>query len=185
MRGLIKGFLAASGLVVATGAVAEEPPVPRMLPCFEIEALQPDHTALELGGAVRSCVEAGRHGDGMALFIAFNSYSLFDQQRVRDNTAHEVLRELNQWIFNGMGKDDIDVLRRYAEQLREGDNAYQDRICNALWAVGPPSYRPSYMISFGQMPRKDDDDWQVEGFDPQSAWKVAVGEENHCGDAKL
>ncbi|WP_204113077.1 hypothetical protein [Shimia biformata] len=185
MRGFFRALLTGASLTVGAAAWAEEPPVPRMLPCFEIEDVQPDHTALELAGAVRSCVEAGRHGDGMAIFIAFNSYSLFDQQRVRDETAHEILTELNQWIFNGMGKDDIDVLRRHAETLRLGDSAYQDRICNALWAVGPPSYRPSYMIAFGQMPRKGDDDWQVDGFDAEVAWKVAVGEKNRCGDARL
>ena len=153
---------------------------PPQLACFEIEGLTPDQTARDLAGSLRQCVDEGRHGDAMALFVAFNSYALFDQQRVRDTTAHLVLDELNGWVFSGMWSDDMGVLKRYAEQFQDAGSAYHRRICSALWQVGPPSYRPTYMIVAGQMPRRDDADWQTERFDPETAWITAVHDTNGC-----
>lgn len=169
-------------LLCAQAGSAETLVPPRALGCFEIERLSPDYTARELVDSVRKCVDEGRHGDAMALFIAYNSYALFDQQRVRDETAHLVLEDLNAWVFSGMWSDDMGVLKRYAEQFRDADSAYHQRICSALWKIGPPNYRPSYMIVAGQMPRRDDEDWRVAEFDPGAAWTKAASEINGCVD---
>ncbi|WP_299350945.1 hypothetical protein [uncultured Shimia sp.] len=160
--------------------LAETVPPPRDIGCIEIKDLEPDYTARELAGAVRSCVEAERHGAAVGLFLAYNSTAMFDQQRVRDETAHVVVQELNGWIFSGYSRAQIDALKHYVTLFRSGEGDYFETVCKGLRDADPPDYRPSYMIVRGQMPRKHAEDWAVEGFDPQEAWNVAVSGINGC-----
>lgn len=133
----------------------------------------------EWGWAVRDCVEQGRYDTAITAFFAYNSYILFDQQRVRDESAHVVKDELNVWIFSGYSRDQFNALKPYTAEMRAREGAFYTATCAALHRLGPPAYRPQYMIKRGMIPRKSEEDWQVEGFDPTAAWQEAL-EINGC-----
>lgn len=184
MRRAFAGMLVmVAGWFGAVPAHAEDVPPPRSLGCLELTEIRPAHTARDLAGAVRVCVDDGRHGDAFALFIAYNSVAVFDQQRVRDTSAHLVLHDLNMWVFTGYSRNQITSLKGNAAAFRDTSSAFHRDVCAALVALPPPRYRPSYMIAAGQMPRKDAADWQVKGFDPAVAWQTSVLEVNGCGGA--
>lgn len=128
----------------------------------------------EWGWAVRDCVEQGQHGPAVRAFFAYNSYILFDQQRVRDESAHVVKDELNVWIFSGYSRDQFNALKPMINQMRAKEGDFYGATCQALRDLGPPDYHPQYMIKRGMIPRKSDTDWQTEGFDSTAAWAKAL-----------
>lgn len=116
----------------------------------------------------------------MAIFYAFSAHGLFDQLRVKDESAHIVLRETQAWIFGGWGADQMDALRAVAAEMAQPENANLASICGMLASRGPPEYRPDYMIIRGMVPRKSPQDWHVEGLEAGAAWDRALYELNNC-----
>lgn len=155
-------------------------PLSRDLGCVAAEQWQNDTTPPEWARVVRACVTQERMADAIAAFWVYNSYILFDQQRVRDESAHVVKSELNAWVFAGFSRAQIDALKVWVDRMRGPGHAFHARTCGALSALGPPDYRPAYMIVRGMIPRKNETDWQVAGFDPNAAWRVAIEDENGC-----
>ena len=125
-------------------------------------------------------MNAGEHHTAFAVWLSFNSYALFDQQRVKDESAHMVLQDLYSWTFSGYRPAVMDALREVADEFRNRDGAAFLAACATIVETGPPSYRPSYMIATGMWPLKDSEDWRTEPFDSAAAWRVAVSEINGC-----
>ena len=116
------------------------------------------------------------------MYLAYNSYSLFDRMRVRDRTAHVVAAELDDYLLSGLSLDQIAGVQGALERFREPSAALHREVCSALWRLGPPEYTPEYMIWRGEVPLKTVSDWQVTGFDVEAAWNRAVSEFNRCSD---
>lgn len=148
--------------------------------CQNLEDLHAGQTARELASIVRACVRDQRYEDAIQNFWAYSNYSLFDQQRVWDESAHVAVQELHGWIFSGFSFDTINALKAEIAKLRDPDSPFLAATCNSVAKAGPPEYRPTYMIKRGMMPRKTDDDWITEGFDADAAWQKALVEINGC-----
>ena len=127
-----------------------------------------------------SCINDGHFDDAVGVYLAYNSYSLFDRMRVRDRTAHVVAAELDDYLLSGLSLDQIAGVRSALSRFRDADAPLHAQVCGALWKLGPPEYIPDYMIWRGEMPLKTKTDWQVPEFDAASAWLRAVGEFNRC-----
>lgn len=149
-------------------------------PCLELNEIDTSHDARFLAGSVRGCVDGARYEDAVRMFFAYSNFSLYDQQRVWDESAHVAVQELHAWIFSGYSIDQINALKAVINRLRDPESAFFKETCRDVAAAGPPTYRPTYVIKRGMMPRKTEDDWLTEGFDPAAAWKKALVEINGC-----
>lgn len=137
-------------------------------------------TAREMASATRACVEQGDARRAIQLYLTYSSFILFDQQRVKDESAHLVVGELNNWILTGYDFNTMNDLKVWINQLRDPQSKYLMETCAEILAVGPPSYRPDYMIKRGMQPRKSDNDWKTPDIDPEMAWDKAVHDINPC-----
>lgn len=169
--------------VLALGLGAANPLA--ALGCQTLDDLHAGQTARELASVVRNCVGQKRYETAIEMFWAYSNFSLYDQQRVWDESAHVAVQELHGWIFSGYSFDTINALKVEIARLRDPDGAFLADTCRAVWQAGPPDYRPTYMIKRGMMPRKSDDDWLTEGFDSDAAWRKALIDINGCPASAL
>lgn len=170
-------------LVICGAALAQhtaQDNLPRDFGCLAQTELSRDMHPSELARIVRHCAEAGRFTDAVQVYYTYSSYGLYDQQRVRDESAHVVLSELSQWMFAFLDRDTMTGLRGAIDLMRDPNSALLLATCAQLAKLGPPDYRPSYMIRYGMIPRKSADDWQHDVFDSDAAWHTAVVQINGC-----
>ena len=167
-------------LLLATPAWADDYVPPRSLGCMPHDALGNTITPPELARVVRACVNADEMENAFAIWLSFNSYALFDQQRVKDESAHMVLQDLYSWTFTGYERAVLQKLKGVADAYRDRDGELFQTACATIVETGQPEYRPTYMISSGIWPLKHPEDWKTEDFDPDAAWRKAVVEINGC-----
>lgn len=151
--------------------------------CSATQEIAPTDRPPELAARVRTCIQQGQFELAMAHFYAFSSHALFDQQRVKDESAHVVVRELQGWMFGGWSAAQMEGLGAVAAALRDPKNDLLNDVCAQLQANGPPTYEPGYMIIRGMVPRKNSGDWHHQDFDPTIAWRRALHELNNCPGA--
>ncbi|MEM1233995.1 MAG: hypothetical protein AAGH70_07695 [Pseudomonadota bacterium] len=166
--------------LLAGPLMAQEYTPPRELGCVPHGELRQDMTPPELARIVRACVNAGAHENAFAVWLSFNSYALYDQQRVKDESAHMVLQDLYSWTFAGYPREVMDALKGAADVYRDTSSAAFREACAVIVETGPPEYRPTYMIATGMWPLKNPDDWRTDPFDGAAAWRKAVSEINGC-----
>ena len=154
--------------------------LPREFGCISQGELSNDMHPSELARIVRACAAEQRYDDAVQVYYTYSSYGLFDQQRVRDESAHVVLGELSQWMFAFLDRTTMTGIRAAIDKLRDPTHPFFLDTCVEIEALGPPNYRPSYMMRYGMMPRKSEDDWQHATFDAAAAWRKAVSEINDC-----
>jgi len=65
--------------------------LPREFGCLAQDELRNDMHPSELARIVRACANEQRYDDAVQVYYTYSSYGLFDQQRVRDESAHVVL----------------------------------------------------------------------------------------------
>lgn len=153
--------------------------------CQALADLRKEQTARELAGIVRACVDEGAHVNAIQTFWAYSNVALFDQQRVKDESAHVAVQELHGWVFSGYSFQTINALKEVIADLRDPESPFLAETCRGVFVAGPPEYRPDYMIWRGIVPRKHEEDWKVEDFDPDAAWRKALVEINGCPEAAL
>ena len=83
-------------------------------------------------------------------------------------------------MFAFLDRTTMTGIRNSIEQMRDPLHPFFLATCKAIQTLGPPEYRPAYMIRYGIVPRKSDDDWQHEAFDSEAAWDKALVEINGC-----
>ncbi|MEP5153971.1 hypothetical protein [Planktotalea sp.] len=157
-----------------------EETLPRDFGCLSQSELRNDMHPSELARIVRACAEDQRYDDAIQVYYTYSSYGLFDQQRVRDESAHVVLPELSQWMFAFLDRPTMTGVRASIDKMRDPKHPFFVETCGNIFALGPPDYRPGYMIRYGMIPRKSANDWQHEVFDTDAAWHKAVVEINKC-----
>ena len=148
--------------------------------CLSPAEVTADITARELASATRACMDQGDPRRAVQLYLTYSSFVLFDQQRVKDESAHVIVGELNSWIFTGYDFDQMNALKLWVEQLRDPQGKFLHETCVDIKAIGHPIYRPDYMIKRGMLPRKSDEDWMTPDFDTPTAWDKALHEINPC-----
>lgn len=168
------------GLGISAPRVIAQTLTSNDMACLSLTDLQSTDMPPRLARSVKDCIAQERYGDAMRVYMAYSSYGLFDQQRVRDESGHAALVDLTVWIFGGYPPAIMDELRAVRDRLRDRESAFFLETCRAIARAGPPDYHPSYLIARGIVPRKTDDDWQVKGFDAAQAWHQSLVELNGC-----
>jgi hypothetical protein len=178
---MLRSGLICLGLMFPFCALAQaNDALPRDFGCIALAEVTRDMHPSELARSVRACVEAGQFEDAVQVYYTFSSYGLYDQQRVRDESAHVVLNELSQWMFSFFDRTTMTGLRAVIDQMRDPEHPFFQETCAGIAKLGPPDYRPGYMIRYGIVPRKHAEDWPVADFDSLAAWRKAVVEINGC-----
>jgi hypothetical protein len=154
-------------------------------PCLLLDEITAEHDARYLAGSVRGCVDEARYEDAIRVYFAYSNFILFDVQRIWDESAHVVMPELNEFVFISYSFDTINNLREVINKMRDPDSPFLAEVCADVAALGPPAYRPTYMIKRGMHPRRTDDDWLTEGFDPKAAWRKSLMEVNRCPEGTI
>ena len=182
LKGSIKSIVAILGVILGQGAGAgiAQSLANNEMACIQLDRLQATDIPPRLACSVRDCIAQERYDDAMRLYLAYSSFGLFDQQRVKDESGHAALVDLTAWIFGGHSRDVMDGLRAVRDRMRDRDGIFFLNTCEAIAKVGPPDYHPAYLIARGIQPRKSDNDWAVEGFDAGAAWHKSLVELNGC-----
>ena len=118
------------------------------LNCVGAETVSNTDTAADIASGARACVDTGDY-DGMAnLVLVANAFAYYDTLRVTDPSAHSALNALIAVRF-----EDISMAQRgrvgTAVEALVHDAPRVRALCAKLAALGPPDYRPTYMIAHG------------------------------------
>ena len=65
----------------------------------------------------------------MKVYYIYSSYGLYDQQRVRDESAHVVLGELSQWMFAFLDRTTMTGIRASIDKLRDPEHLFFQDTC--------------------------------------------------------
>lgn len=164
----------AAALVPPAGAQSLDPG------CRALSGYGPEVPPPVLARGIRNCIAEARFAEAVEVFVGFNSHLLFDQQRVRDVTAHVAVQDLNRIALEGLKPEERAAMRAILERFGDPGDPVHVSICAAVAERGTPGYVPLYMIGRGANPLKSEDDWRTPGFDPQAAWRRALVEINGC-----
>ncbi len=173
-------FLLGVLAIPTVSAAQSNDALPREFGCLSQSELTNDMHPSELARIVRACADEQRYDDAVQVYYTYSSYGLYDQQRVRDESAHVVLGELAQWMFAFLDRTTMTGIRASIAKMRDPSNPFFRATCIGIQTLGPPDYRPGYMIRYGLMPRKSDEDWKNATFNSKAAWTKAVEEINRC-----
>ena len=150
------------------------------LDCIPASAAKNVYTPADLYKAVRKCVDAEKYADGVFLYALAGVYGRFDALRVVDKTAHQAILALQMrelWDTPEPNKD------RMQEKWLNAvtDKKQHDELCSKISLIGPPNYRPDYMIQHGMDAFNGiQGDGLVGNFDDKAGWGKALDTYLHC-----
>ena len=153
------------------------------LGCVAPETVSATDTAADIASGARACL-AERDYDRMAdLLLVSNAYAYYDTLRVTDPTAHAALGALFEDRFAYISRSQRRRVLRAVDKLHR-DEKRVGGLCATLAAVGPPRYRPTYMIahglmSFPGMPKES----PLREIDTVAGWRKALVEFVNCRGA--
>lgn len=184
--------LAAATLVFASPAFAQttniETPgnlqATRDLGCIAPDAMKPQYTPADIAPAIVACAQAERPDDALFLFGTMIGYAAFDAQRVTDQTAGQARAVLAMQVGNTLKNGDPKVFAAWEKTLTgavsKGSPLTPDQ-CDLLARLGPPDYRPDYMIAHGIKAATGDGGEPLKaGFDAQAAWPTVLTQVLRC-----
>lgn len=156
----------------------------RSVGCVEITELTDQNTPADIYPGIGKCIAAGDYDRAAKLFAVGGVYGRFDMQRVRDETAHQAIRVLQQNVLGSFSADQGAKLRdvlNHNSKFSQG-SAEHAAMCASLKSLGPPDYYPTYMVKHGikglsgGMPGGD----LEKDFDAAKAWSASLDTYVHC-----
>ena len=157
------------------------------LGCVDAETVIASDTAADIASGARACLDE-RDYDRMADLIVFASaYAFYDTLRVTDPSAHAAQGALFLDRFEDISRSQRRRLLRAVDR-REGDEKRLGELCAMLVAVGPPRYRPTYMIAHGLLsfPGMPKEVTAVREIDRAEGWRKTLVEFVKCpGEVKI
>jgi hypothetical protein len=149
--------------------------------CIAISAASNEYTPADLYHGVGICLRDGEFKDAAELHALASSYGIFDTMRVSDRTAHQAILGLQMLTFQAFSPAEKEQFSREAKRLVH-DPEQLARVCREIRTLGPPNYRPDYMIQHGMAAFRGHqaNDGIVVGFDPGPAWDKTLTGVLHC-----
>ncbi|GIX21877.1 MAG: hypothetical protein KatS3mg121_0660 [Gammaproteobacteria bacterium] len=149
--------------------------------CMEVTAVRLDHTPPELISALRDCLEHDEIERAGRLLFAFYAFAFYDVERVRDQTAHQVVTAMMADLLDGLPEARKAAFVEHIFAFTSGGwpaDLYRD-----FAALGPPRYAPDYMIAHGMDAILGTvDPRPPAGFDPAAAWRRVLAEKTLCAE---
>ena len=110
--------------------------LPREFGCIGQDEISNDIHSSELARIVRACAAEQRYDDAVQVYYIYSSYVLYDQQRVRDESAHVVLGELSQWMFAFLDRTTMTGIRASIDKLRDPEHPFFQDTCVEIEELG-------------------------------------------------
>ena len=110
--------------------------LPREFGCIGQDEISNDIHSFELARIVRACAAEQRYDDAVQVYYIYSSYVLYDQQRVRDESAHVVLGELSQWMFAFLDRTTMTGIRASIDKLRDPEHPFFQDTCVEIEELG-------------------------------------------------
>lgn len=147
--------------------------------CLQGSQLRGSLTPKQLYGAMGACMRRSDMSSAVTLFSLASAYSRFDAQRVTDPSAREagsLQRILALQELNEPQRQALAAAIRYTAS----DQEQMPRLCAALERIGPPTYRPDYMLRHGLRSGRRS---LVTPFDGEAAWQQVLDRDFRCSKA--
>lgn len=185
-----------SGPVAVQGSTAVSPMVPingsdspyaaagsvnKSAECLDKKRLTNKLDPVTLWRSSASCVSAGRYEEGIFIYGMAGAFTVFDAQRVADESAHAAGSAIAMLAFQSLPTDkEAEFKTRVKETF--GNESKLSGYCKEIEKMGPPDYYPSYMIEYGLGAISAAHGGQplVVPFDSRSAWPKAVKQYLRC-----
>jgi GTPase Era involved in 16S rRNA processing len=150
------------------------------LGCITLDNIQNVDTAADLVAAYAACRDTGRYDDAVQLLLAAGTYAYFDTLRVADTTSHDALVAME--ANNPPSDAERPFMMATIKKSYDRGSPAMMKICVVLKQVGPPDYRPDYMIrhGMGSFFGGGGNDGLVADFDAKAAWKTSLDKWLHC-----
>ena len=144
------------------------------LGCVAATSVQNGSTAADIATGARACADAGNYDEAAELVMVASAYAFFDTLRVTDKSAHIALTALFVDRFGGLAEAQEKEIFTAIEVLTDNGDRHH-KLCTVLRRVGPPNYRPTYMIAHGLQPfLNDSDEPAVRKIDTSEGWEKAL-----------
>ena len=149
--------------------------------CIKVAAVKNVFSPADLYKGVADCIDKGDVKNGVSLYALAGVYGRFDTMRVADKTAHQALLALQMGAIDPLPEEKKQLLTKEV-QLVFHDKVKINEICTAIRALGPPAYKPNYMIQHGMgaFMGSSDKNALVADFDPKVSWDNALSGYLHC-----
>ncbi len=190
---LVAGMLAASVAFMPVGAQIRDVSVPGHLEptrnpgCITVSQADPELTPPDLGLGVLECAEQGQFALAFDLYILMQLRMIYDTRRVADPTAHSANNVLSRDVAIAMSSAGWTQMDAAAVEFGGSGSPQHQAFCRLMYAAGPPTYAPDYMILHGmravaqEMGQEDDRPSLVPDFDPDVAWAEVLSGYMECG----
>lgn len=139
--------------------------------CIDLAQVKNIYSPADLFKGSAACFRRGDGGRGASLFMTALAYSRYDVERVADRTAHQGFEVLKMSTFEPFSDEEKALFDGDIDAVSDDPEAWSG-FCAQLRALGPPAYRPDYMILHGLHGTAAGDNGLVPGFDPESAWRL-------------
>lgn len=125
-----------------------------------------------------ACLKEQAFSEAAGLYLTGMAYGFFDTKRVSDKTAHQAISVLRMNLFGALPQAVLDQLQSALTSITSDNTG----ICENLTQLGPPAYKPIYMIQHGMgaFTGQSTKDGVVENFDSETAWKDALSTITKC-----
>ena len=183
MKGYVAKFAPLALLFLAPLAHAQQAPAGASAqPCLSRSQITAATTPATMMAALPRCVQENRMEDAVDMFNIAGIFAYFDRQRVVDETAHGAYEAMKMQAVIAMGDE---LTKRFEASMKyqsapERMPAYIAQMCTFSKRVGPPTYKPTYMLAHGMSAFIDRPGGLVPGFDPAQGWQTTLTKYLKC-----
>lgn len=156
---------------------------PKPCGCIDLSEVTNEHNPADILNGMGKCIELKEFDKAARLFVISGVYGKYDTYRVKDKTAHQALKVLQQNALLNVAEEDKDSLVSSLTKTFEEGSAELNNLCDDIRQVGLPKYYPKYMIQHGIQSFKElEGNGLVEEFDSEESWELALKSYLHCGE---
>lgn len=161
--------------------------------CPRLASLDGSQTPEQLYRGVASCLRGSDPDSAVVLFSLAAAYGRYDALRVADPSAHQAGTLLRLVALRQLDAAQRQLLSRgIATTLSEAGG--KPELCATIERIGPPTYRPDYMLRHGLVALKQSlpdagaasrgaSPGLVPGFDGDAAWNQVLDRFLRCSKA--
>lgn len=149
--------------------------------CPAANQIKDTYTPADLYPAVAKCVHAQDYGKAAFIFALAGVYTRFDEQRVADETSHDVMSVYMYRLGAIFSDHEKQELLKSVTALMDNPDELKTA-CARIREIGPPTYYPRYMVQHGMQAFGGNSTHRelVPNFNPKTAWERSLGGYLHC-----
>jgi hypothetical protein len=149
--------------------------------CAHPDALRNIFTPADLYRGVAECIKQKDYDSAVFISALAGVYGVYDGMRVSDFTARDAPTVLLMKNFDPLSEEQKNTFMQKLSSTA-GNQDSLDKLCSAIRSIGPPNYRPTYMIQHGMaaFTGGSASDGVSPDFDSDAAWKKSLNSYLHC-----